>query len=67
MKKEDCFAYDKTECAILIEMNCDNCKFYKTYKQKTESDINSIKRLVLIGYPKEKLVDMPGWAEYMSL
>lgn len=35
MIKIDCFSYkkEKEECNALNELNCDNCKFYKTREQ----------------------------------
>ena len=35
MINTDCFSYkkEKEECNALNELNCDNCKFYKTREQ----------------------------------
>lgn len=56
----DCFAFQNSGahpgCSALIEMDCINCKFYKTKRQVEEEKARTDKRLAGLGMsdiPKE--------------
>ncbi len=40
--KPDCFAYKNGDCNILKKVDCEDCNFYKTEKERLESSIHAL-------------------------
>lgn len=45
--KKNCFAYNvrKSECSILKDTECVNCKFYKTHAQSVDDRNSAIRKI----------------------
>ncbi len=42
----ECFAHNGRACTILKKTQCNNCAFYKTWRQVTESRLAALKRIM---------------------
>jgi len=43
---DECFAHNGRTCTVLKKMQCDNCAFYKTWRQVTEDRLAALRRIM---------------------
>ncbi len=53
---KDCFAYSNGKCRILVCLDCEGCKFYKT-KNQFKQDMQAAKKALdeHLGFPASKM------------
>ena len=64
--RDDCFAYGVDECLALYNLECEDCKFYKSKQQKRDDDFKTIDRLKALGWAEAALKRKPGYKAYIK-